>query len=112
MIDIRGFNDAIIPANVSGGWNGRPGPHDSTVSSDGFYYSTVDQVCEAYAVANDCREPSRHFLTPWDGLRQFYCVAPHGGCKNGADVVRCAGQWGHTWPWHVSWREGYSELVW
>jgi hypothetical protein len=38
---MKGDTDDTIPANISIGYRGEAGPHNSTWSSDGYYYTQV-----------------------------------------------------------------------
>lgn len=99
MLEIHGSRDEIIPANVSGSYNGEVGPEGSTVSSDGYYYEPVERSMERFASINKCGSPRdvRHYPTPYDGDTALYCVEPHGTC-DGPMLVRCTHGLGHTWP--------------
>ena len=61
IMDIHGTEDDIIPANVSNGLG--PGPHGSTTSSDGFYYTPTDTVMEKWASRNECSGEPYQYVT-------------------------------------------------
>jgi|EP01047_Picozoa_sp_COSAG01_P061302 hypothetical protein len=43
---------------------------------------------------------SYHYKTKYDGVGDFYCVAPFGQCARGGPVVRCAYDDEHNWPFY------------
>ena len=65
-----------VPANVSNGFLGQPGPAGSTWSSDGFYYTPLDNVTQVYAQVNRCgeRDPSAVYETAHDGELYWSCT--------------------------------------
>lgn len=81
LIDIHGSKDTIIPANTS-------------LSGDGYYFTTVADIFKVWGKANGCSGNSFHYSTPYDGHSQLYCVN-HGKCLG--DLVRCAWNGGSTW---------------
>ena len=103
LLDIRGQLDNTCPANISNGWPapwlgpGEPGPFNSSLSADGFFYTPVDNVTQIWASALGCPVGGlpQHYPTRFDGFEGFYCVAPHGlNCRRPSDgaqttVVRC-----------------------
>ena len=112
LLDFRGLSDTEVPGNVSGSYNGLIGPDNSTWSADGFYYTPLDNITAAFKKINKCDGKWTHWSTKYDGTRDFYCVKPYGNCSNGIDIIRCSGQWGHTWPlWKVQ-PTAFPNLVW
>ena len=116
LMDWHGFNDHIIPANVSNSYDYPKyiAPDGATWSADGFYYTPTDNITKLFAAINGCQGSNylTHYPTKYDGQRDIYCTKPFGNCKYGTDVVRCAGQWGHTWPLHAQDRNAYPNIVW
>jgi poly(3-hydroxybutyrate) depolymerase len=109
MLDMHGFTDIYVPANISGGRF--PGPRGSVVSDDYFYYTPTENITKVYANANKCDfSGNLVYKTKWDGMNNFSCNRPHGNCARG-DVVQCTGNWGHTWPLHDSHPQAYAELI-
>lgn len=70
-----------------------------------------------YLEANGCstvaggENPVSVYETPFDGQDNFSCVRVD-GCPSGVDVVRCVGDWAHTWPFHKENRSSYPKLAW
>eukprot|EP01046_Picozoa_sp_COSAG06_P059613 COSAG06_NODE_12391_length_1388_cov_1.213344_2_plen_136_part_01 len=90
-----------MQANVSNGFLGQPGPSGSTWSSDGFYYTPLDNLTQIYAQVNRCgeREQGQVYETAHDGQLYWHCMQPFGdGCESGASVVRCSSLADHVWP--------------
>ena len=111
LLDFRGTDDTEMPANISNSYNGLVGPYNSTWSADGFWYDPIDNITRVWASgANQCDGEWMHYPTIYDGIKDFYCVAPHGKCAHGVDVVRCSGIWDHTWPLYQE-PEAYPNLV-
>merc|ERR1719253_2170389 len=88
VIDLHGVNDRIVPANES-------------LSSDGYYYTPLEEIFNGNAyspgwkTANGCSGPSYHYKTNYDKVRELWCVA-EGNCVGG-DVVRCSYKGPHNW---------------
>ena len=78
VMAVHGLLDPIIPANISTGFLGKPGPHGSTWSSDGFYYVPIDNLTAAQASVNRCGRASdlRVRPTKYDG--DLWCVGVGG----------------------------------
>merc|ERR1712216_1076474 len=111
LLDFHGYNDDVVPANISDGMERWGGPHGSAVSLDYFYYTPLHEITKVYAEANDCDfSGNLPYPTKYDGEKQFSCNRPHGSCRNG-DVVTCVGKFGHTWPLHKEYPEAYAELT-
>ena len=94
------MRDTVVPANISNGFLGQPGPRGSTWSSDGFYYTPLDNLTEVFAQVNGCgeREDAAAFETARDGELLWHCVQPFGECQSGASLVRCSSLANHVWP--------------
>ncbi len=112
LLDMRGLIDNTVPANISNGWPapwlpGEAGPHNSATSSDGFYYTPIDNITARWATTLGCANDGiEHYPTRFDGIADFYCVRPHGRCQRpgdgaNAEVVRCYHNGGHSWPWTI-----------
>jgi poly(3-hydroxybutyrate) depolymerase len=111
LLDMRGLIDNTVPANISNGWPapwlpGEAGPHNTATSSDGFYYTPIDNITDRWAATLGCEGGIEHYPTRFDGLADFYCVRPHGRCQRpgdgaNAEVVRCYHNGGHSWPWTI-----------
>lgn len=80
LLDVHSFEDEDVPANGS-------------VSSDGWYFTPVQEIMSAWRQANGCAEEHpapriQHWPTSLDGLASLYCVSEGSGCI--APTVRCA----------------------
>ena len=106
LLDTHGLLDNVVPANYSNGFLGRVGPHGSTWSADGFYYTPLDNITAAFAEVNKCAPPGssahRVYETKFDGDMWWHCIEPHGECATGASVVRCSSLVGHMWPFYYN----------
>jgi poly(3-hydroxybutyrate) depolymerase len=123
LMDIRGALDNTVPANVSNGWPApwfpgqvEPGPHNSSLSGDGFFYTPIDNITAAWRGVLGCDNALAHYPTRFDGIEGFHCVSPHGACGGAGkpDLVRCYHTGGHTWPWRLRMLNGdnfFAELV-
>ena len=109
LLDIHGLDDTYVPANASNGFGGTPA--GATLSHDRFLYHEVPHITAAFARAATCDGGNAAFPTNFDGVREFACNRPHGGCAGGASVVQCVGRWGHTWPLHNTHPFAYADLV-
>lgn len=99
VMDTHGFSDRIVPANISNGYqpDNYVGPHDSAVSSDGFFYTQVPDILDVWGTAFRCSGGNAAYVTGFEHIDGFRCNKPLGDCPNGIDVVQCTGDWGHTW---------------
>jgi len=88
VMDLHGFHDTTVPANVS-------------LSDNGYYYTVTKEIFDGnvyspgWKKSNGCAGPDFHYPTAFDGQKELYCVAV-GTCPGG-DVVRCAWNGGHNW---------------
>merc|ERR1712048_391171 len=82
MGDIHGTKDTTIPANTS-------------LSGDGYYYTTVSDMFNTFGKVNGCSGSTSHYSTPYDGQNSLYCLN-HGSCSGG-DLVRCSWNGGRNW---------------
>lgn len=88
VLDLHGFFDTTVPANVS-------------LAADGWYYTVLSEILggnefsTGWKTSNACFGPSAHYPTSFDGIFDLYCVS-EGFCLGG-DVVRCGWSGGHTW---------------
>ena len=76
VLDIHGDFDNTCPANRS------------TVSSDGWYYTTVDETLTHWLNVNGCRANPSHYPTSLDGQLGLFCVNIAADCQT--RLVRCA----------------------
>ena len=111
IMDIKGSSDGIIPANCTGN---QCGPNNSTISCDGFFYTSVLDTMRVWGFANGCDGPQNafHYPTPFDGDTDFWCWSSEGFCA--VSTVRCAHRGGHSWPFGTGGnnRRKYAMLVW
>lgn len=90
ILATHGFSDYTVPAN------GTP-----PTSSDGYFYTAMSEIyggneySSGWKTSNNCSGEASHYVTPFDGASQLYCVS-EGSCSGG-DVVRCAFSGGHTY---------------
>lgn len=87
ILEFHGTKDTTVPANVS-------------LSGDGYYYTTVDEMyyggsySSGWRKSNGCSGGSSHYKTSFDGQYSLYCEST-GSCT--ADTVRCSWNGGHNW---------------
>lgn len=122
LIDIHGYDDTVIPANVTNSWgkyskggcpNSAVGPYGCTVGSDGWMYHPVNEVLEQWTTMNGCpaNGSSTVVETPFDGRTGWSCMAPFGKCA--FPVLRCVHNLGHTWPFHLKEHPSvYGDMLW
>jgi hypothetical protein len=80
VLDIHGSNDRTVPANTS-------------LSSDGYYYTTTADIFKVWEQANgDTNDCYKQYVTQWDGEKSTYCVQTCSG-----KTVRCMWNGGHNW---------------
>lgn len=104
IMDVHGTMDDQVPTNSSNAAEGK-----WATSYDGWMYTPMDEILTAHARYSGCSEPAAAgaplWNTPWsrggsqyrqyDGLS---CTASTRGCRNSTEIVRCVGDWGHSWP--------------
>jgi poly(3-hydroxybutyrate) depolymerase len=84
FMQLHGRSDNVIP--YAGG-----------LSSQGWYYESMDDVAFAWGEVNGCDEDSRSIVTPYDGSKNLACLE-HPDCTNGVRVIRCLYDGGHSPP--------------
>jgi polyhydroxybutyrate depolymerase len=72
-------------------------PEDGALSSDGYWYTAVDDVMEDWAVALGCDAIATSYPTVSDGTRNWGCTE-RDNCTSGTEVVSCSWRAGHWWP--------------
>jgi polyhydroxybutyrate depolymerase len=74
-------------------------PGDDTVSSDGYYYTSVADVQALWAGSSsqNCDVDTTPYSTVSDGTRNWTCNE-HANCEIGAEVVECSWRAPHWWP--------------
>lgn len=66
LMDIHGVNDAIVPANLT-----RFNIGDDVefpLSSDGWYYTKLDDILQRWRHSNNCTGLSSQYVTDYDGV--------------------------------------------
>lgn len=79
VIDIHGSQDTTVPANTS-------------LSSDGYYYTTTAEIFALWEPLNGGDGSYKQYVTKWDGQKNTYCVQTSNG-----KTVRCMWTGGHNW---------------
>jgi polyhydroxybutyrate depolymerase len=87
---------AIATMNVWGS-NDNLVPPDGTLSTDGYWYTPVDQVIAAWSAAQGCDETDTPYPTVSDGTRNWTCTQ-RANCAKGVEVVSCSWRGPHWWP--------------
>jgi polyhydroxybutyrate depolymerase len=83
-MNVWGSNDNLVPP-------------DGTLSTDGYWYTPVDQVIDAWGTAQGCDETDTPYPTVSDGTRNWTCMQ-RANCATGAEVVSCSWRGPHWWP--------------
>ena len=84
IMNVWGTNDRIVPA-------------DGSLSSDGYWYTPVDDVMDAWGSAQGCDLDDTSYSTVSDGIRNWTCTQ-RANCDAGAKVVSCSWRAPHWWP--------------
>ena len=93
IIDFHGFQDQLIPTNEA--MSVDIGPYGSLLSVWGWYFDKKETLLEQWAKAMDCQS-EQVYHTPFDGQAELQCFERF--CKNEKSIVRCVGQWAHSYP--------------
>lgn len=96
----RGFNCAPeVPLSMLNVWgsNDHYVSQERPQSSDGYYYTSADDVLTKWAGAQGCEASRQLFGTRHAGRLGLECVQ-HDACTSGAEVVHCTWEGGHDWP--------------
>lgn len=121
ILDVHGRRDHTVPANVSNSYEGKKcpvdavGEHGCTVSLDGWFYHTFEEVFQYWAVANNCRilsDVATLVETPFDGRTGWSCVSRGSDCD--AEIRSCTHDLGHAWPFHEGKERTpeFGQIVW
>ena len=97
IIDFHGLLDDVIPYSPEGPGNLGPGPDDTTISSDGYYYMNKMIYLTDLLSTMNCDLESSVYKTEMDGEEGWSCVI-WTGCDGGKEVVHCNGAWAHMYP--------------
>jgi len=86
LMQVHGIHDRTIPI-------------DGRSSSDGYFYTAVDDVVDLWAAqtSQNCEPDYAPFPTVADGARMLTC-SQRANCATGAEVVQCSWNGRHTWP--------------
>jgi polyhydroxybutyrate depolymerase len=97
-----GTGQPISMMNISGSRD-RVVPFDGSPASDGFLYTPTSQVLAAWAGngSQRCDADNSPYPTSRDGVAGFGCVQ-RANCATGAEVVDCAWDGGHDFPYKGS----------
>ncbi len=98
----RGFPcapDAPVAIMEIAGRNDRAVPADGSRSVDGYYYTPVAEVIDAWAGAasQDCDAVAVPYETPEAGAQELRCFE-RADCKSDVEVVSCSWDGEHVWP--------------
>ena len=94
IVDFHGTVDDTIPYNESASFG--IGPHDTLISSDGFYYEKKATLLSNWAEKMNCDQEEQNYYTPYDGEDQFQCYIRL--CARNNAILRCFGVYGHDFP--------------
>ena len=100
VLDIHGLDDTVIPYDTDQPGNLGPGPDNTVINTDGYYYTVKMSYLTHLLAAMDCGPDSSHYPTHVDGQDGWNCVR-WGDCRGGAEVVHCSGHWGHQYPFQA-----------
>ena len=68
------------------------------LSSQGWFYESMDDVAFAWGEVNGCSSDSSALTTPYDGGKANVACVERANCLNGARVIRCLYDGGHSKP--------------
>ena len=99
-MNVWGTNDRIIPA-------------DGSLSSDGYWYTPVDDVMDAWGSSQGCDAIATPYMTVSDGIRGWACTQ-RADCATGAEVVSCSWLSHHWWPKmeKLEWKAFGNDAIW
>jgi polyhydroxybutyrate depolymerase len=95
-----GFNCAPdVPISTMNVWGSKDRivPADGSLSSDGFWYTPVNDVMDAWGSAQGCEAGAMPYPTSSDGTRNWACTQ-RANCVTGAEVVSCSWRAPHWYP--------------
>ena len=97
MIDFHGTLDNVIPISPDAPDNRGPGPDDTTMTNDGYYYHIKLHHLTQVLTSMHCDLTSSEYNTHMDGVEGWSCVQ-WSGCDQEKTVVHCTGEYGHGYP--------------
>ena len=100
LMQIHGVHDRTIPI-------------DGRSSSDGYFYTAVDEVVDRWAAddSQDCESEDTPYPTSADGVRMLSC-SERADCSSGAEVVHCSWNERHTWPATQNGTPFGNDIIW
>ncbi len=100
VMNIYGREDTIVP-------------QDGALSSDGYFYTSVDDTVALWAspLSQSCEARATPYPTPHDGVRGVRCEQ-YASCRSGAQVVSCGWDAGHVWPSVKKSPDFGNDLIW
>ena len=109
IIDFHGLNDHTIPFSPELPTNLGPGPDNTVIANDGWYYHVkMDHIAQITEHMN-CDPEDREYPTHMDGSHGWVCKL-WTGCDQGKEVVQCNANYGHDYPFHNRYIEGVKIL--
>jgi len=97
IMEVWGSNDRIVPA-------------DGALSTDGYWYTLVDDVVDLWGASQGCDASATPYTTVSDGTRNWTCIQ-RANCAAGAEVVSCSWRGPHWWPKNKQGNFG-AEAIW
>ena len=94
ILDMHGYQDQLIPTNEA--MSVETGPYDSLLSVWGWYFDKKENLLDQWAQAMKCQDGEHVYQTPFDGEDELACYERY--CANEKSIVRCVGQWAHSYP--------------
>ena len=101
IIDIHGLDDTVIPYDTEQPGNLGPGPDNTVINKDGYYYTVKMSYLRDLVTTMDCDPESSPYPTSLDGEMGWECVVWR-GCREGVEVVHCRGHWAHEYPFNAT----------
>lgn len=103
LFGVWGRQDTVVPGFPSRSAGGVKVQDGATLSKDGFYYTSMDQVVDQWLnVAGQLGPLNRTFHTPYDGEEGLVCMASDALSYTEAPavpaVVVCTFDADHSWP--------------
>ena len=91
---MHGYQDQLIPTNEA--MSVETGPYGSLLSIWGWYFDKKEDLLDQWAQAMNCQVGEHVYQTPFDGEAELACYERF--CANEKSIVRCVGQWAHSYP--------------
>ncbi len=97
LIDFHGLEDTFAQYDLSSPGGHGEGPESTVITGFYLYYEQKPLTVAKWVDELGCGADEMSYPTDMDGIDGWACSL-WSGCRGGAEVVSCTGEYGHTYP--------------